>query len=339
MCLPNVARPENMYVTEDVVVARGGWELGGGGMRDPRTTDIPRSMPSPIAGSPSQWLVRQREEARRLFISLTSTLDQLEMMEWNEATDSEREGVWSFIDTLDDRNLWRGVKVNRRAGRRLGGAGSGQGGREGGLGSGSVEQGEAGGGPVGEGEAGGGSVGQGGLGSGSVEQGEAGGGSVGEGGAGGGLDSGPAAGGGLDGGSAAGGGLDGGSAAGGGLDGGPAAGGGLDGGSVAGGGLDGGPAAGGGLDGGPAAGGGLDGGSAAGGGLDGGGHGREDPALRRRRILADHVQLRLLKEDEVTPRRRASVERSVEFLLVQGGIIVPTEDVPKVGTLLIDCME
>jgi hypothetical protein len=288
-----------MYVTEDVAVARGGWELGGGGMRDPRTTDIPRSMPSPIAGSPSQWLVRQREEARRLFISLTSVLDQLEMMEWNEATDSEREGVWSFIDTLDDRNLWRGVKVNRRAGRRLGGAGSREGGREGGLGmgsvaegetgGGSVAEGEAGGGSVGEGEAGGGPVGQGGLGSGSVAEGEAGGGPVGEGEAGGG--------------------------------------------SVGEGG------AGGGLDGGPAAGGGLDGGPASAGGLDGGGQGLEDPALRRRRILADHVQLRLLKEDEVTPRRRASVERSVEFLLVQGGIIVPTEDVPKVGTLLIDCME
>ena len=284
VCPPNVARPENMYdVTEDVVVARGGWELGGGGMRDPRTTDCTRSIPSPIAADASQWLVRQREETRRQLISFTAMADQLEYMEWNEATVSERVGVYPFLPraSLDNRDLWSGIKVNLRV-EGLGGPGGasvGVGGGssvgERGLGMSSMgERGAGAGSSVGErGPGAGSSVGEGGPGGSSVRGGGPGAGSsVGEGGPGGtsvGV-------GGTSGGS-----------------------------SVVG---EGGP--------GTTV-------STADGGL-------EDPELRRRRILADHVQLRLIGERDVTQRRRDRATRSVEFMLVQVGLIAPTESVPKV---------
>jgi hypothetical protein len=293
-----------MYdVTEDVVVARGGWELGGGGMRDPRTTDCTRSIPSPIAADASQWLVRQREETRRQLISFTAMADQLEYMEWNEATVSERVGVYPFLPraSLDNRDLWSGIKVNLRV-EGLGGPGGasvGVGGASGGssmgerglgmssmgergAGAGSSVVGEGGPGGAGssvggEGGASGGSVGEGGLGMGSVGDGGASGSSVGgEGGPGG---TGSSVGG----------------------EGGP----GGTGSSVVG---EGGP--------GTTV-------STADGGL-------EDPELRRRRILADHVQLRLIGERDVTQRRRDRATRSVEFMLVQVGLIAPTESVPKV---------
>ena len=72
---------------------------------------------------------------------------------------------------------------------------------------------------------------------------------------------------------------------------------------------------------------------AAGGGLGGGGQDLAEllrGSVRRQRI-ADHVQMRLLKEGDVNDRRRESVEKSVEFMLVQTGIITPTDKVRKVG--------